>query len=53
MRLEEEASQRRYLSRLHLSKQEVKGRLKSDIDRNNHKLMSKLIETDRRADAHA
>jgi hypothetical protein len=52
LRLEEERSQRRYLSRLQMSKKEVQGRLKGDVDRQNHKLLGKLTETDRRHDEH-
>lgn len=41
-------AQKRYLDRLNMSKQEVKERQNYDRNQNNHKLLNKLVETDRR-----
>lgn len=47
-REQEEKNQERYLQRLHKSKQEVQVRLSSDLHKENHRMMQKLVETERR-----
>lgn len=47
-REQEERLQERYLERIHHSKQEVKTRLNSNLHKENHRLMQKLVQTERR-----